>query len=901
MESTIASKIPFKDLCHLCEKISVSVRNKKSELFRKYYNYFRDYAKKIKQESPSLDDSFYPILRLLLPQLDRERGAYGVKEHNLAKIYIRVLGLPKDGHDATKLLNFRAPKTAGNLAGDFAEVAFWILKSRCPEGGSLTVKQVNMHLDNVAMKHAAHDPRGVDAELVAMLTSMSAAEQKWLIRMLIKDMKLGFSQGRIFGIFHPDARELYDVSNNLHKVCHLLRDPTTRLHEVEVSVFSPFRPMLAERCNVRTAEESMKKSHFYYIETKHDGERFQLHMENGIFKYFSRNGLEYTDVYASILTPHIKKLLRPDVKSCILDGEMMGWNPNLKCYKTKGNNFDVKFLKEGDSIRPCLCVFDILFCNGQVLTNKPLSERMKHLENLFTQSEGIMMYTERKEVTTGQEVIDELNLAIDNRLEGIVLKDPTSIYKPNTRKGGWYKIKPEYTEGLMDHLDLIIMGGYFGEGRRKGTISHFLIGAAVPPSTEGADPVEFHSLTRVGSGYSMDELSELLLKLSPHWQRVKPGGQCPPSLVWTKEKPDVWIAPHNSYILEIKATEIVPSNAFKVDHTLRFPRVEIIRYDKKWSDCMTITEFENLRKEASGKLYSRHVDADDELPVPTKKKKRQLAQVPVALGSQFRGADVSAVDVTSNSLRQKEFCVLTDWKEHTKQNIEIKIAQNGGTIVQSTGCNTFCALAGEMTLRVRTVAKFGQCNVVHISWLLRCLNAGLLLPWSPADLLYATETVKQELSTKYDKFGDSYTEPLTEDTVKFVLEEVERTGSSVNLTEEMVADFEIELFSGPSPFAMFRLCRVYFDKYMKLNDPSSEASTCLDIEELDFSFCGGQTSTQIDELTTHVVMHSSCQDRLNKIKDVNRNRIRKFRIVSEQWVQETVKCKKRQDERDYSL
>jgi ATP-dependent DNA ligase len=66
----------------------------------------------------------------------------------------------------------------------------------------------------------------------------------------------------------------------------------------------------------------------------------------------------------------------------------------------------------------------------------------------------------------------------------------------------------------------------------------------------GMEPVEFHSVTRVGSGYSMYELSELLQKLSPHWQQVLPG-QCPPGLAWTKEKPDVWIAPQNSYILEV--------------------------------------------------------------------------------------------------------------------------------------------------------------------------------------------------------------------------------------------------------------------------------------------------------------------------------------------------------------
>jgi DNA ligase-4 len=50
---------------------------------------------------------------------------------------------------------------------------------------------------------------------------MSAAEQKWLIRMLLKDMKLGLGQSRIFDIYHPDAQELYDVSNDLLKVRHV--------------------------------------------------------------------------------------------------------------------------------------------------------------------------------------------------------------------------------------------------------------------------------------------------------------------------------------------------------------------------------------------------------------------------------------------------------------------------------------------------------------------------------------------------------------------------------------------------------------------------------------------------------------------------------------------------------
>lgn len=899
MESTIASKIPFKDLCSLCEKISNSPRQKKGEYLRKYVSYFRDNAKKMKQQSPLLDDSFYPILRLLLPQLDRERGAYGVKEHNLAKIYIRVLGLPKEGHDALKLLNFRAPKTAGSHAGDFAQVAFWVLKSRCPEGGKLNVEQVNKHLDNIALKHTAHDPRGVDAELIAMLTSMSADEQKWLIRMLLKDMKFGLGQKFIFSVYHPDALELYDVSNNLLKVCQLLNDPTVCLHEVEVSLFSPFRPMLAERCNVRTVEESMKKSQFYYVETKYDGERFQLHVENGVFRYFSRNGYEYTDVYATLLTPHIAKLLRGDVKSCILDGEMMGWNQNAKSYKSKGNDFDVKCLKDGDNVRPCLCVFDILLYNCQVLTNKPLSERLHYLENLFTPSEGIIMSTERKEVKTGQEVINELNWAIDCRLEGIILKDPTSVYKPNTRKGGWYKIKPEYTDGLMDHLDLIIMGGYFGEGRRKG-ISHFLVGAAVPPAAEGMEPVEFHSVTRVGSGYSICELTELIKRLLPHWQQVIPG-QCPSGLVWTKEKPDVWIAPHNSYILEIKATEIVPSNAFKAEFTLRFPRVEKIRYDKRWSDCMTVTEVDKLRKEASGKLYSRHVDASDHLSESPKKKRRQLTHMPIRVGEQFRGIDSSAVSVTSHLLQGKVFCVLTAFNELTKKDIETKIVENGGTVVQNPGRIVFCVLTGCYTLRARNIASMNQHNIVRVDWLLRCIAAHELLPWTPADLFHATPTVKEQLSTEYDEFGDSYTQPLTEDSLAYVLERAALSKTAQNFTEEMSADVEMELFSGPSPYGFFRPCQAYMDRYVTLNEPRSETSLDLDTVELDFTFYGGQISLEINDQTTHVIMYSESKSRLDEIKRLNRDRDRKFYIVTEHWVFESVKMKSRQDECNYLL
>lgn len=59
-----------------------------------------------------------------------------------------------------------------------------------------------------------------------------------------------------------------------------------------------------------------------------------------------RNGKdEYTDNYGKsaqmgTLTPLLAKQLHSNVQTCILDGEMMAWNPNLKCYVSKGTTLN---------------------------------------------------------------------------------------------------------------------------------------------------------------------------------------------------------------------------------------------------------------------------------------------------------------------------------------------------------------------------------------------------------------------------------------------------------------------------------------------------------------------------------------------------------------------------------
>jgi len=73
-----------------------------------------------------------------------------------------------------------------------------------------------------------------------------------------------------------------------------------------------------------------------------------------------------------------------------------------------------------------------------------------------------------KEIIKMEAICEEFNNAIMNNEEGIMVKQMDSIYKPNDRGTQWVKLKGEYIDNLGDTLDLLIIGAYFGEGKRTG-------------------------------------------------------------------------------------------------------------------------------------------------------------------------------------------------------------------------------------------------------------------------------------------------------------------------------------------------------------------------------------------------------------------------------------------------
>ncbi|XP_019385218.1 PREDICTED: DNA ligase 4 isoform X2 [Crocodylus porosus] len=902
-KQTVASQVPFADLCSTLERMQkCKSRPEKTKYFKDFLDSWRKFHGALHKKEKNVTDSFYPAMRLILPQLERERMAYGIKETMLAKLYIELLNLPKEGKDALKLLNYRTPAGSRGDAGDFAMIAYFVLKPRCPEQGKLTIKQVNELLDSIASNNATKRKDLVKKSLLQLITQSSALEQKWLIRMIIKDLKLGVSQQTIFSIFHPDAAELHNVTTDLEKVCRQLHDPSVSLTDVSIALFSAFKPMLAAIANIQQIEKQMNNQHFF-IETKLDGERMQMHKDGDVYKYFSRNGYDYTQQFGpspleGSLTPFIHNVFKSNIQNCILDGEMMAYNPNTQTFMQKGNKFDIKRMVEESDLQTCFCVFDVLMVNDQKLGHEILSKRYEIMNELFTPVTGRMHIVHKTHGSTRKEVVDALNEAIDNREEGIMVKDPMSLYKPDKRGEGWLKIKPEYVTGLIDELDLLIVGGYWGKGLRGGMMSHFLCAVAeTPPS--GGKPSVFHSICRVGSGYTMKELYDLGLKLAKHWKpycKREP----PCNILCGTEKPEVYIEPCNSVIVQIKAAEIVTSDMYKTDCTLRFPRIEKIREDKEWHECMTLSMLEELRGKASGKLASKHLDVANNEPQEKKRKTVPKIKKIIGIAEQFKAPDLSNVSKVSNVFEDVEFCVLTGTENHSKSDLESKIAECGGNVVQNPGPDTYCIIAGIENVRVKNVISSNKHDVVRAEWLLQCFQTKMFVPWQPAFMIHMTPDTKQHFAREFDCYGDSYSVDIDVAQLKEVFSRVNNS-IDAKMPLEVIGELEERYSWDSHPLSMFRRNTVYLDLYAVVNDPKTKiCGTRLTIRALDFRFYGAKVVSQLKEGVSHVVMGED-RTRVKEIKMLRRTFEKKFKILSELWVTDSIREGKLQSENQYLI
>jgi DNA ligase-1 len=239
-------------------------------------------------------------------------------------------------------------------------------------------------------------------------------------------------------------------------------------------------------------------------------------------------------------------------------------------------------------------IFDLLFLNGVDYTPYPYSERRKKLIELLPKNPVIEM-AEAIETSDAIEVTRFFNDTIERGFEGIVAKRLASPYTAGARNFNWIKLKRSYTGELTDSLDLCIVGYFFGKGAR----AEFGIGtilAAVYDTNEA----RFKTVSKIGTGFSEQELQELKIRLDAIISAEKP------HQLDSKIVPDVWVLPQ--YIIQATADEITRSHTHTageddtgVGYALRFPRViGFIRADKGPTDATSAAEIISLFNPSAG-------------------------------------------------------------------------------------------------------------------------------------------------------------------------------------------------------------------------------------------------------------------------------------------------------------
>lgn len=188
-----------------------------------------------------------------------------------------------------------------------------------------------------------------------------------------------------------------------------------------------FKPMLLTEVEKPFDDEN------YIYELKFDGIRAIIHVGPKMFKIYSRNGVDITDIY-----PELKSIQNLVSKNTILDGEIVSFKDGKPSFSPlqKRNHLKKKKEIEASSIKNPICfiAFDCLYENKD-LTKLPLLERKKILNNIDDTDYFIKtIYLEKN----GKKLFKRVK---EQSLEGIVAKQKNSTYTIDFRTKEWIKIK----------------------------------------------------------------------------------------------------------------------------------------------------------------------------------------------------------------------------------------------------------------------------------------------------------------------------------------------------------------------------------------------------------------------------------------------------------------------------
>ncbi len=436
----------------------------------------------------------------------------------------------------------------------------------------------------------------------SLLNDANPLEASFILKILLGTLRLGIAENTVMDALaiafsgNKENRKIlehaYNVSSDLGKVAETIAlKGLEGIEKFEIILFNPIRPMLADR--VKSEQEAIEKlGTEFAAEYKLDGERVQLHIEGEKVILFSRS-LENISSYYPDIIEKIPKAIQAN--NVILEAEAVAINENtgefLPFQELMHRRRKYKIEKAVTQYPITVNFFDVLFSNDKSCLELSYIERREKLEKIVKEDD-FAKHIPMSIVKNENEIEDFLENSINAGSEGLMLKMLDKPYQAGSRGSYWLKLKREYQNELGDSLDLVVIGGFFGKGRRTGNYGTLLL------ATYDEDTDTFTSICKVGTGFSDESLDQLYQILNPK-VTIKKNPR-----IDSEMEADVWFEPE--LVIEVVASEITLSPIHKAARdemrkdtglALRFPKFTgKIRVEKAAEDASTNEEVMSLYK-----------------------------------------------------------------------------------------------------------------------------------------------------------------------------------------------------------------------------------------------------------------------------------------------------------------
>jgi DNA ligase-1 len=474
--------------------------------------------------------------------LDALRDVTGATEESVSKIYIRHGDL---GEVAEVLLEtkraqalFSEPLTLADLEEAFARL-------RALKGKGSTAAR-----------------KGVVKSLLLRATPL---EGKYVVKVLTGEMRTGL----VSGLLEEAIASAYGLSKDESARAHMILGDVGvlareaaggNIGRVKVQPFRPVNFMLAEpMATALEISEHYQKT--VYAERKYDGVRAQVHKSKGEVRIYSRRLEDITPSF-----PEVARAVEGSKGEFIIDGEVVPFKEGhplpFQLLQRRLRRME-DFEEAAEAAPVTYFAFDLLLLDGRETIGLPLSRRRTLLAKLVSGS-GVRL-AESVDVTSEGEIQSAFRRSRDLGYEGLVVKDPDSLYAMGKRGSGWAKLKEE-----LDTLDVVIVAAEYGHGKRAGVISDYTFAVR--------DGEQLRTIGKAYSGLTDSEIDEMTSRLKEITTR---------DFGYRREvTPEV--------VVEVAFDSIQRSDRHDGGFALRFPRIKRIRTDKSVDEIDTMEKVERI-------------------------------------------------------------------------------------------------------------------------------------------------------------------------------------------------------------------------------------------------------------------------------------------------------------------